>query len=47
MVDFALLDDKGRPKQDVAGSDISAKEALSNNRKKKSKFRFARKTKLG
>lgn len=47
MVDFALLDDKGRPKQDVAGSDISAKEALSNNRKKKSKFRFPRKTKRG
>lgn len=47
MVDFALLDDKGRPKQDIAGNDITAKEALSNNRKKKSKFKFPRKTKRG
>lgn len=47
MVDFALLDDKGRPKQDIAGNDIGAKEALSNKRKKKTKFSFPRKTKRG
>ena len=48
MVDFALLDDKGRPKQDIAGNDIGAKEALSSNRrKKKTKFSFPRKTKRG
>ncbi len=30
MVDFALIDDKGRPKEDIAGNDVSVKEALSS-----------------
>ena len=34
MVDFALIDDKGRPKEDVAGNDVSVKEALSTSGKK-------------
>lgn len=34
MVDFALIDDKGRPKEDVAGRDVSVKEALSSSGKK-------------
>ncbi|MCM1093010.1 MAG: ribonuclease R [Lachnospiraceae bacterium] len=47
IVDFALLDDKGRPHQDVAGNDVSAKEALSRGGKKKNKSPFPRKMKRG
>lgn len=47
IVDFALLDDKGRPRQDVAGNDIGAKEALANGGKKKNKSPFPRKMKRG
>ena len=47
LVDFALLDDKGRPRQDVAGNDIGAKEALANGGKKKNKSPFPRKMKRG
>lgn len=47
MVDFALLDDKGRPRQDVSGNDVGAKEILSKGSKKHNKSIFPRKMKRG
>jgi len=47
IVDFALLDNKGCPRQDVAGNDIGAKEALASGGKKKNKSSFLRKMRRG
>lgn len=42
FVDFALLDDKGRPNKDISGNNVGIKEALSNG-SKKNKPSFPRK----
>lgn len=47
IVDFALLDDKGRPDEDVAGHDVRAKEALAKGGKKSRKTSFPRKMRRG
>lgn len=47
MVDFALLDDSGRPKEDIAGRNIGAKEALSRGSKNRQPRRQNRGQKRG
>ncbi len=42
MVDFALIDDSGRPKEDMAGYDVGVKEVLSSKGSKKKPARQRR-----